>query len=284
MILFAREPLKFEFVEIPEEIHSNGGKIEMPAPMKMSDAAAELMIENQVTMISILQERTLILDQRLIVLCFFVDKLEEIYSRGMDADEQRKLIAAYESKKFLAEQVPLMLQSVTFDAEKFIRLMMTMLEAFYNFKENKLDDTRRRFLNTVIHTLRLTPDKNNFISLSEVAANYRGLAEARKKFLVKHSTFLENFLVNELFHQLYPWHYHHRPTRSLSVFLVSYKVFELLTFAAVQNNLSDKDDLLRLTDWYTMDINHSDRRIEKIFAYLDEQKDFFELMESLLEV
>lgn len=100
MILFAREPLKFEFVEVPEEIHSNGGKIEMPAPMKMSDVAVELMLENQVAMISILQERKLILDQRLIVLCFFADKLEEIYSRGMDVGEQRKLIALTNRKNF----------------------------------------------------------------------------------------------------------------------------------------------------------------------------------------
>ena len=282
MVLFSQEPLKFELVEMPEELHSRGGRLMLTIELKMSDDAAELMLENQVAMISILQERTLTIDQRLIVLCFFADKLEEIYSRGMDADEQRKLIAAYESKKFLAEQVPLMFQSVTFDAEKFIRLLIMMLESFYKAKDSK-SNVRLPFLNAVIKTLRLHPDKNNFISLSEVAANYKSLAEARKKFLAEYSTFLENFLINELFQQLYPWHYHRRPTRSLSIFLVSYKLFELLTFSAVQNNLSDRDDLLRLTDWYTMDIDHSGLWKEKIFAYLDEQKDFFELMERLFE-
>ena len=284
MILFAREPMKFEFVEVPEKIHSNGGKIKVPAAMKISDTAAELMFENQVAMISILQERTLTIDQRLIVLCFFADKLEEIYSHGMDADEQRKLIAAYESKKFLAEQVPLMLQSVTFDAEKFIRLMMKMFEAFYGAKEIRLDDTSQRFLNAVINTLRLHPDKNNFISLSEVTANYKSLAAARKKFLAEYSPFLENYLVNELFLNLYPWKHHRRPTKSLSVFLISYKVFELLTFTATQNNLSGKNDLLRLVDWYIKDIEHAYRWKEKIFAYLEEHKDFFELMDTLLEL
>ncbi len=100
MILFAQEPMKFEFVEVPEKIHSNGGKTWIPLAMKISDTAAELMLENQVAMISILQERTLTIDQRLIVLCFFADKLEEIYSRGMDVGEQRKLIGLTNRKNF----------------------------------------------------------------------------------------------------------------------------------------------------------------------------------------
>ena len=282
-ILFAQKPMKFNFVEVSEKIHSNHGKIKFTTEMKMSDVAAELMLKVQSAMISILQERTLSIDQRLIVLCFFVDKLEEIYLRGMDEDEQRKLIAAYESKKFLAEQVPLMLQNIDFDAEKFIKLMMELFEAFYGVKEIQVDRTGHVFLNTVINTLQLRPDKNNFVSLSEVVTNYKNLADSRKKFSAEYSTFLENYLVNELFLNLYPWKHHYRPTRSLSVFLITYKVFELFVFAATQNNLSSKNDLLTLADWYSNQIDHSDRLKEKIFAYLEEQKDFFELIESLFD-
>lgn len=176
-----------------------------------------------------------------------------------------------------------MLQSVTFDTEKFIRLMMKMFEAFYNFKENKLDDTRRLFLNAVIHTLKLKPDKNNFISLSEVAANYRGLAEARKKFLAEHSTFLENFLVNELFQGIYPWHYHHRPTRSLSVFVVSYKVFELIIFSSTLKGCDKREDLLNMVDWFTRKIDHQSELQNKILELFKDDENLLALIESLLE-
>ena len=282
-ILFAQKPMKFNFVEVSEKVHGNHGKIGIHAKMEMSDVAAELLVKVQAAMISILQERTLPIDQRLIVLCFFIEELEEIYSRGMDEGEQRKLIAAYESKKFLAEQVPLMIQKVSFDAEKFIRLMMELFEAFYGVKEIQPDRTGHVFLNAVINTLQLHPDENNFVSLSEVVTNYKNLVDARKNFLEKYSTFLENYLVNELFVGLYPWIFHRRPTRSLSVFLITYKVFELFMFAATQNNLSSKNDLLKLTDWYVNQIDHADRLKEKIFAYLEEHKDFFELMESLFD-
>lgn len=282
-ILFAKEPMKFNFVEVTEKVHSNHGKIKLHTKMEMSDAAAELMIKVQSAMISILQERTLSIEQRLIVLCFFVDKLEEIYLHGMDEDEQRKLIATYESKKFLAEQVPFMLQSVSFNAEKFIKLMMQLFEAFYGVKEIHLDEKGHVFLNAVINTLQLHPDKNNFVSLSEVVTNYKNLVDARKNFSAEYSTFLENYLVNGIFIALYPWRYHRRPTRSLSVFLITYKVFELFVFAATQNNLSSKNDLLTLVDWYSGQIDHDERLKEKIFAYLEEEKDFFELMESLFD-
>ena len=283
MILFAEEPMKFEFVEVPEKIHSNHGRINVGHHFPASEKAAEQMLAVQVAIISILQERTLSIDQRLIVLCFFVDKLEEIYLRGIDEDELKKLIATYESKEFLTEQVPLMIQTVNFDVEKFVRLMMEMFEAFYSAKEILLNEKGHIFLNTVINTLQIKLDENNFVSLSKITANYEQLAEARKNFLADYSTFLENYLVNELFLNLYPWKYNRLPSRSLSVFLITYKVFELLTFAATQNNLSSKDSLLKLVDWYTNQIDHSDRLQEKIFAYLEERKDFFELMETLLD-
>ena len=283
MILFAQEPMKFEFVEVPEKVHSNHGKIKLGQNFPASEKAAEQMLAVQVAIISILQERTLSINQRLIVLCFFVDKLEEIYSRGIDEDELKKLIAAYESKEFLAEQVPMMIQTVNFDAEKFIRLMMEMFEAFYSAKKVQLDEKGHIFLNTVINTLQIKSDENNFVSLSKITANYEQLAEAREKFFAGYSAFLENYLVNEIFLNLYPWKYNSRPSRSLSVFLITYKVFELLTFAATQNNLSSKNDLLKLVDWYTIQVDHGDRLREKIFAYLEERNDFFELMETLLK-
>ena len=279
-ILFAQEPMKFEFVEVSAKVHDNHGKIQISTKMKMSDVAAELMIKVQAAMISILQERTLSIDQRLIVLCFFVDKLEEIYSRGMDEDEQRKLIAAYESKNFLAEQVPMMIQSVSFDAEKFVKLMIDFINSAMEILRV---NAGQKFLAAFEKVFGVKPDKNNIVSITEIATNYERLADARKIFLADYSTFLENYLVNELFLNLYPWKHHYRPTRSLSVFLITYKVFELFVFAATQNNLSSKNDLLTLADWYSCQIDHDDCLKEKIFAYLEEQKDFFELMESLFD-
>ncbi len=173
-----------------------------------------------------------------------------------------------------------MLQSVSFDAEKFFALMIEVINSSMGILR---PGDGQKFLVAFEKVLGIKPDKNNQVFLHELAANYKSLADARKKFLAEYSLFLENYLVNELFLNLYPWKHHYRPTKSLSVFLMSYKIFELLTFAATKNNLSEKNDLLRLVDWYTNQIDHGDCLKEKIFAYLEEQKDFFELMESLFE-
>lgn len=176
-----------------------------------------------------------------------------------------------------------MIQSVSFDATKFIGLMMEMFESFFGLRSGRPPEEIRLSLGRVTDLLQIKPDKNNQISISAIAANYERLAGARRKFLAEYSTFLENYLVNELFLNLYPWKDHYRPSRSLSVFLIEYKVFELFVFAATQAGFSGKDDLLKLVDWYTSEIDHGDCFKEKIFAYLEERKDFFELMETLLE-
>ena len=114
MILLRDAPLKFEFVELSEREHSHGGKIDI-APVCTTEGFAERMPEIQTAMISILQRRTLSIDGRLIVLGFFLDKLDEITSNTFDDDALTKLIAAYESKEFLSRHVPPMLASMNFD-------------------------------------------------------------------------------------------------------------------------------------------------------------------------
>ncbi|MBR3745962.1 MAG: hypothetical protein IKN27_03280, partial [Selenomonadaceae bacterium] len=128
MILFDEEPMQFELVEVSEKIHSNGGKIDI-SPVYTAEGFGEHMLEIQIVMISILQERTLSIDQRLIVLGFFLDRYDELIAdkilKSSDKlDVLKKLITAYESKKFLAQQVPQMLATIQFDAKKFIDLML----------------------------------------------------------------------------------------------------------------------------------------------------------------
>jgi len=173
-----------------------------------------------------------------------------------------------------------MIQSVSFDAEKFIGLMIKVLNSSMGVLRA---GDGQKFLVAFEKILGIKPDKNNIVSFIEIATNYKRLSGARREFLAGYSTFLENYLVNELFLSLYPWKNHYRPSRSLSILLISYKVFELLMFTAIQTGFSGKNDLLRLVDWYPEEIDHVDGFNEKIFAYLEERKDFFELMETLLE-
>ncbi len=275
MILFEREPMKFEFVHVPEKIHSLSGKIAMQA-IQATDELKEHVIEIQVAMISILQERTLTLDGRLIVLGFFLDKLEEIFS-DFDADALTKLIAAYESKTFLAEQVPLMIQSLNFDAEKFIRLILAVLDKVYD-GENRFETARdKKFMGAVVDVFKFNSDEKNIV------ANFKALAEARKNFLTTCAAFLENFLVNGLFINILPWKFEGSLAQNFATFVTGYKIFELATFSVWLKGMDSKENLIELAGWFVTRFDHTGEYKQRIFEHFKDKDEPFALMESLLE-
>ncbi len=273
LILFRREPMQFELTTLPQE---NIAFAKLKVPEKFFDR----MIDIQIAMISILQERTLSIGQRLIVLGFFLDKLEEISAGSIDDDKLTKLIAAYESKNFLAEQVPQMLASVRFNVKKFIGMMLKIFNDI--FGNLNIGDNHRR-LDAVIDTLKIKPDENNSVSVATVAANYEQLADTRKNFLAQYSTLLENYLVNEIFLNCYPWRFTETIANNFIVLLTTYKIFELLLFAAVQSGFDAKDDLLTLIEWFTTQTDHNGELQRRIFNHCQNHGDIFTLMESLIE-
>ena len=258
MILFNQEPMKFEFVQVPEKIHSLDGKIFFQK-IQATEELKEHLIEIQIAMISILQERTLSIDQRLIVLGFFIDRLEEIFS-DFDDDALTKLLAAYESKKFLAEKVPLMLQSVKFNEKKFIGFMREFSEKVFgekNFIESK------NFSATVNEAFAHLSDKKNFVAA--------------------HSIYFENFLVNELFLDIFPWKFEGSIVQNFAAFVMEYKFFELIIFSASLKGFAGKKDLIELAGWFTTRFDHTKEYKRNIFSFAADKDEPFSLMESLLE-
>ncbi|MBR4384426.1 MAG: flagellin lysine-N-methylase [Selenomonadaceae bacterium] len=282
MILFDEEPMQFELVEVSEKIHSNGGKIDI-SPVYTAEGFGEHMLEIQIVMISILQERTLSIDQRLIVLGFFLDRYDELIAdkilKSSDKlDVLKKLITAYESKKFLAQQVPQMLATIQFDAKKFIDLMLILLEALYGKKEFNKD---KIILGFVSKTFGIVPDANGQVSAAAITSNYVRLSDKLKDFSARRATFMENYLVNELFMACYPWRHVASIAKNFGVFAASYKLFELLTFAAEQQNFCSNEDLLTLTNWFLNFADHNDYFLKRFLEHVPD--DIFSTLETLLQ-
>ena len=273
LILFRREPLQFELTTLSRN-DTAVNKLRVP------EKFFNRMIDIQLALISIMQERTLSIGQRLIVLGFFLDKLDEISADTIDDDALTKLIAAYESKKFLAEQVPLMLASVRFDVKKFVRLVIEFAEIICGL--SNLGDNRK-FIDRLVDTLDTKSDKNNFVNAATVTATYKRLADARKNFLSQYSTLLENYLVNEIFLNCYPWRFADTIANNFAVLLTTYKIFELLLFAAAQSGFDAKDDLLALINWFAQQTDHNGELQRRIFNHCKNDGDIFALMENLIE-
>ncbi|MBR3745823.1 MAG: flagellin lysine-N-methylase, partial [Selenomonadaceae bacterium] len=275
LILFRDEPIKFEFVEVSEQVHSRGGKLKI-SPVYAGQKFAAHMLELQIAMISILQERTLTIDQRLIVLGFFMDRLDEI--EPSDDEALTKLIAAYESKKFLSEQAPRMSASVHFDAKKFSSLMLKIFRSLYadfDFGNHK------RIFEMVSETFGIDFNAKGQISVEKFDVNYERLAETRKNFEARRALLLENFLVNELFVNCYPWRYDIGIAKNFGLFVVTYKIFELMIFMAEQQNLADKKNLSLFTGCFLSLMNHTEPFAKNILSFIPD--DIFDSLEMLLE-
>ena len=288
MILFVQEPLRFHFVEVSEKVHDNGGKMIINSACTNKFSADEVF-EIQGAMLAILQERRLSINQRLIVLGFFCDKLEELL--GIEASSKEELfrlinalkrtIASYNPNVFLRNGVPPVIQSIRFNPKKFVALMMTIFESIY-VNALQQGDVSGKYLTAVIAVLNIAPNNNHHASVEEVAANYTALSDARKKFEELYSTFLENYLANEFFLNLYPWKFDASITKNFIVFAATYKVFELIIFSATLKGFDNKEELLSMVDWFTRKINHSDALQKKILDILKDDDDFLDLMEMLL--
>ena len=280
LILFQKEPMKFNFVEVSEKTHSNGGKISITNfPVPKNDVA--VFFEIQIAMISILQERRFTIDQRLIALGFFLDKLQELLSAKADKETLMKLVSAYESEDFLIKEMPPLIQSVSTDSGKFILFMLKFLKYTLDCL-NSFEG--RDFIKAFAEVLEIHPDEKSRVEVPKIISKYESLAAARKDFLEKYSTVLENFLVNELFMNVYPFRFaKENITKNFAVYMISYKIFELMMFSATQSGLTSEKDLLRLVDWFTAKIDHSKNLYDRFFDLLKCIDDTFLLMTLLLK-
>lgn len=276
MILFQEEPMKFEWLSIPEKIH-NGGKIAGRA-LPLTEESLSVFFETQLAMISILQERRLSLDQRLITLGFFLDKLQELILGKADRDTLLNLIWAYKSEEFLVwGGVASLFPNFSGDAKNFLPLIMKLIGYTIPYFRGS------KFFDALEKVLEIKPDEKGQVSIKEIIPRYERLEFDRDAFLEKYSTVLENYLVNELFLNCYPLRFiNENITRNFAIFLISYKIFELIFFSAVQENLNSKDDILEIVDWFTNKMDHSKELYEKFFELLKGIDDTFLLMTCLL--
>lgn len=286
MVLFSGEPIQPGFVTVSEKVHSNGGKIVI-TEVKRSQIMADLCFEIQGAIISILQERRLTIDQRLIVTGFFLDKLQELMSTKL-ADNApplaavrniKQLIASYNPKVFLRDRVPPAIKSVALDVPKFMERMLQLVNIFCGGNFAAQD---KKFMLAALDALQLRPDEKD-LSLEKVVDGYESRAAERKNFFAKYATLLENYLVNEIFMNAYPWRFKASLTKNFAVFLMTYKVFELLLFAGTLKGLATHDGLLNMVTLFARRTDHNGRFGEEVLALLKDDDDIFDSMESLLE-
>lgn len=286
-VLIPNEPIKFETVEVSERVHNNLGRIQASFSLVPRNLFGKMKYIQE-TAVTILQERTLTIDSRLMLLGLYFDKLDELL-KVENFNELEQVNAAFKDSNFLQEQANNFSQVIKFDVGEHIKIMFGTLETLYgegNVK--KVED--RKFVDAVADTLRIQVDENKQVSVKKLAENYLELDEARQRFSQYYSTLFENYLVNELFMNLYPFKFKGSITYNYGVFVTIYKLLELITFSmSIQHFLKEKKtmDKISLTAVVMMhanNIDHNKTYTDKISEYLKDKNDIVEIMQSMLQV
>lgn len=109
------QPIVFKTTETDDETDMYNSNV--------PDNLLDYLVEVQMAGVRILQERRLTIDQRLIVLGFFLDRLDEIITED-EIEEIDHLTALYQSENFIVRQAPLMLQGTKYDQEAYQNIML----------------------------------------------------------------------------------------------------------------------------------------------------------------
>lgn len=185
-LILSAETLRFEVTEADEKILRLGANNILRG---IPDDLAALIFDIQLGMAAILQERRLTLNQRLIILGFFLDRVEDLLDKGeLDRRALRGLRAVYASESFMTRQVPLILGNVS-------------------FKEQ-------------VH--------ENFMRKITVELFGEPLLLREKISAAKFAPLMENLLVNEIVLNAFPWRVDASITKNFGVFVTVHKIFERL--------------------------------------------------------
>ena len=278
MVLKPAAPMDFEFIE---KNFSDDLKIGVKE-IEFDDSSAPQIFEIQTTAISILQERTLTVDQRLAVLGLFFYGLEEILSESSQGFAD--LIASFKSEKFVTETALNLLSDVTFKPKDFVRLMFGgIFESLYS--KDLAKNFELEIFAVLKKILKLQPDSDGKIAVSEIAKNFVALNIRREKFCKRFSTLLENYLVHEFFMNFYPWTIKKSIRHNYALFVAAYKLTEIFLFALTQTfHDFDEDKIINYISKMARNVDHNAEYIEKISAELEGKDETFKIISTFLQI
>ena len=226
-VLFAEEPLAFEWVEVAAPRPAYVDRMPLGAPLS---AAAFRSL--QLAGIALLAERRLSLDARLAALGLLLARAEAYVEQGAAEDLTRDAAAIADAA---AGEAKALLAANPFDAALYLGFFQRLFSALAQATEDDLPETAAY----------LARIRRSFGEGDGDAASGRGdaekksvcaaLAERRRRYgkriLSKHGNALENWLVNEFLLGRYPLTGGTSFLANYEVFVVLYKMLEFLLLA-----------------------------------------------------
>lgn len=280
LILNSSEKIKFELqpVKLPDWAQGNLIVGESNVPQEFFPQILEI----QLTGVSILQEKRLSLDEKLIVLGFYLFQVEEMQKRG-ELNLIPTLNKIYTSEEFFSEQIPALLESINFQILEFAENFFGLLKNIYGDEKILKTPENQQYIDILNDAMRFNPAED--LNLQELAENYFDLREIRKIFLKDYENFFENYLVNDFFGGVYPFKIRGTIQNNFAVFVVTYKILENIALAMTAQSRDEKNlraEIFKMVCNMSMDLNHNENYLAAIAKFLENKSDIRFFMRSFL--
>ena len=281
-LILNSERLEFEFAPLNLPEWAEGNLI--VGETKVPEEIFPCIIDIQLEAISILQEKRLSIDQRLIILGFYLLQVEEIIQRG-DLKVIETLNKIYKSEEFFMNQVPQLLMSIKFQILEFVEVMFGLLKKIYGSEEILTTEGNKKYIEKLQKVF--GADFSTELNFRELAENYFDLGEIKKIFVKDFETAFENYLVNDFFGGVYPYKVEGGIQHNYAVFLVRFKILELVALSITALSRSDEKstraEIFKMLSDLSMDLNHNEYYLAAVSEELKNKSDITILMRSLLE-
>ncbi len=274
--LLPEEPMAFEEVAIPdgdwEELMRRGtGRIpELP----------EMILDVQYGSISILQNRALSIDQRLVVLGFFMDQAGDMVEGGAP-EKLKELSSVYTAEDFIGQTTDMM-RAITFRPGEYVKSMFGLIEALYG-RNAAYHGLESMLMQRIVRAFGL---ENGEIPLTGLLKTYQEqFRPAQEEMLREYSHIFENYLVNEFFLDHYPRVLEGSFVQNYILFVMTYKMTEFMatTMVMTEEPKPDGKRLVELITHMVASLDHSNEFLSALARdTMKRQKNVVECMKNLL--
>lgn len=278
LILLKKEPMEFEQRDVLKR-HLNSSTLWDMGRFPLG----KYLIELQFGCISVLQNRRLTLDQRLILMGFFLEQAEEL-SESKQAGMLRELVESYTSD-FVAEGVTEFVGAISLQVTEYLRCMIGMVEVLYGKGSCARRDEDQKFLDALASLYHFSEGQET-ASIRNLQKRYGAYRASAKLIMQKYSYIFENWLVNEFFVNMYPFWIRGSLIENYLYFLMSYKLVEFLTIALVVAKKDEPEEAMLVDSlcYFSKKLDHGPIYMKFILEEIRKyNKDMSFFMRTLLD-
>lgn len=233
---------KMEFIEIEESVDESAIEIIRIIDTEVfegSDSLLQYFWDIRVNSINIMQNRNFSIEERLSILKYFYNKIEEYYNEK-DFDAIEELLDEYSEGNIYLDSLKIL------DLNEGNEFYLSLLdeELIKNIRSVRLKECIEEYKKEILKVNDIVKHINNekiLLSLME-----------------KYSYILENYLVNQIFKDLIPFNRGESLNLSINILINSYRIIKAYIIGiALSNKEINEDLIIRVIQSLSKDIEHN---------------------------